>query len=69
MKTKTGFIEGECSECKKVGPYNEVRAWSLKDYGLLVTRNLREFAFCSKNCAQAFEDQMWMERLYGMGSK
>ena len=65
MKT-SGFIEGKCSECKKVGPYNEVRAWSLKDYGLSVTKNLREFAFCSKNCAQAFEDAMWIEKLYGM---
>jgi hypothetical protein len=69
LKTKTGFIEGICDECKKVGPYNEVRAWSLKDYGMLVTRNMREFAFCSVNCGQAFEDKMWMERLYGMGSK
>ena len=66
---KTGYISGRCNECQKVGPYNETRAWSLKDYGLLVTRNLREFAFCSPDCAQAFEDKMWMERLYGMGSK
>jgi hypothetical protein len=61
MKT-SGFIEGECSECKKVGPYNEMRAWSMKDYGMLITRTYREFVFCSLECAQEFERKMWIER-------
>jgi hypothetical protein len=59
-KMKTGFIEGRCSECKKTGPYNEVRAYSLKEYDRI------EFAFCSANCAQIFEDAVWHEKFYGM---
>jgi len=60
---KSGVIEGTCSECKKVGPYNKVRAWSLKEYSRL------DFAFCSANCAQIFDDAVWYEKFYGMGGK
>lgn len=57
-----GDIEGVCDGCKKVGAYNKVRAWRLKDYGLLKNRDLNEFAFCSRNCAQAFEDALWHKK-------
>lgn len=69
MTTKTGYISGRCNGCQKVGPYNKMRAWSLKDIGLMPSRNLKEFAFCSKDCAQTFEDKLWFEKLYGMGAE
>lgn len=60
---KTGEILGRCSECKKVGSYNEVRAYSLKEYDRI------DFAFCSANCVQIFEDARWIEKFYGMEGK
>ena len=44
-----GDILGRCSQCKNIGPYNKVRAYSIEGYDRL------DFAFCSEDCARDFE--------------
>jgi hypothetical protein len=50
MKT-SGDILASCTQCLKIGAYNQVRAWSVKGYDRL------DFAFCSEDCARDFEQQ------------
>jgi len=51
MKT-SGDILASCIQCLKIGPYNQVRAWSVKGYDRL------DFAFCSEDCARDFEQNL-----------
>jgi hypothetical protein len=51
MKT-SGDILASCTQCLKIGAYNQVRAWSVKGYDRL------DFAFCSEDCARHFEQSL-----------
>ncbi len=51
MKT-SGDILASCTQCLKIGAYNQVRAWSVKGYDRL------DFAFCSEDCARDFEQNL-----------
>ena len=48
----SGYILDSCTQCLKIGPYNQVRAWSVKGYDRL------DFAFCSEDCARDFEQKL-----------
>jgi hypothetical protein len=51
MKT-SGDILASCTQCLKIGPYNQVKAWSVRGYDRL------DFAFCSEDCARDFEQNL-----------
>jgi hypothetical protein len=51
MKT-SGDILASCTQCLKIGVYNQVRAWSVRGYDRL------DFAFCSEDCARDFEQNL-----------